>query len=405
MNRVVVVGGSLAGLRTCEALRAAGFAGSITLIGDEPHRPYDRPPLSKKLLAGDWEPERIALRAPDKLDELGLELRLGVPAEALDSTTRTVTLADGATVTGDAVVVATGARPRRLPGQGEGVHVLRTLDDAMSLRAAVTDGSHLVVIGAGFIGLEVAATARARGARVTVLEGLPAPLVRGLGPELGVAVARPLVEAGVDLRCAVRVESVDADGVTLADGERLDADAVLVGIGVEPATDWLAGSGLTIDDGVVADETLRAAPGVYVAGDLARWTHTGTGEQLRIEHWTNAADQGAAAARNLLAAAAGETGTPFAPVPFVWSDQGRQRVQVLGRPAGDDDETVVAVGDAAGHAFVALVRRDDRLRGVVGFNAPKPTMAYQQLLDTGASWDEAMALAADQTVPPPRPST
>lgn len=403
LDRVVVVGASLAGLRACEALRTEGFDGPITLIGDERHRPYDRPPLSKKLLAGDWEPERIVLRAPERLDELGLDLRLGAPADGLDVEQRAVRLADGDTVTGDAVVVATGAQPRRLPGQGDGVHVLRTLDDALAVRARLTEGAHLVVIGAGFIGLEVAATALGRGSRVTVLEGLAAPLVRGLGPELGAAVARPLVERGLDLRCGARVAAVEATGVTLADGERIAADVVLVAVGVTPATDWLTGSGLILRDGVVADERLRAAPGVYAAGDLARWTHVGTGEELRIEHWTNAADQGAAAARNLLAEASGAPGRAFAPVPFVWSDQGRTRVQVLGRPAEDGDETVVAVGDADGPAFVALVRRHDRLRGVIGVNAPKPTMAYQQLLAAGAGWGEALALAADQTVPPPRP--
>ena len=403
LRRVVVVGGSLAGLRACETLRAEGFDGTITLVGDEPHRPYDRPPLSKKLLAGDWEPDRIALRAPERIDELGLELRLGVPADGLDIDGLAVWLADGSKLPADAVVIATGARPRRIPGQGDGVHVLRTLDDALALRETLTPGAHLVVIGAGFIGLEVAATALGRGVRVTVLEGLPAPLIRGLGAELGAAVARPLVNAGVDLRLDTLVAAVDAAGVTLDDGERVAAEAVLVGIGVDPATDWLAASGLTVRDGVVADATLRAADGVYVAGDLARWPHLGTGEELRIEHWTNAADQGAAAARNLLADAAGEPGTAFAPVPFVWSDQGRNRVQVLGRPAEAGDEMVVAVGDADGHAFVGLVRRGDRLRGVIGFNAPKPTMGYQKLLASGASWDEAMALAADQTVPAPRP--
>lgn len=403
VGHVVVVGASLAGLRACEALRSEGFTGTISLIGAEHHRPYDRPPLSKKLLAGKWEPERIALRPADRFDELELDVRLGVAATGLDVSGRAVTLADGTVVAGDGVIIATGSRPRRLVDQPPGVHVLRTLDDALALRDMLTDGARLVVVGAGFIGLEVAATALGRGVDVTVLEGLPAPLVRGLGPELGRAATQSLIERGVELRCDVRVDTVDAGGVVLAGGERLDADAVLVGIGVDPVTDWLDDSGLEVRDGVVADEMLRAAPGVYVAGDVARWHHVGTGEELRIEHWTNAADQGAAAAKNLVAHADGGAGVAFAPVPFVWSDQGRHRIQVLGRPAENGDETVTAVGELSGHAFVALIRRGDRLRGAVGVNAPKALMAYQRLLTEGASWDEALALAAEQTVPPPRP--
>ncbi|MFV0306339.1 MAG: NAD(P)/FAD-dependent oxidoreductase [Desertimonas sp.] len=405
LRHVVVVGASLAGLRACEALRGDGFGGTVSLVGAETHRPYDRPPLSKKVLAGEWEPERIALRQPDRFDELGLDLHLGVAATALDAERRAVTLADGTVLDGDAVIVATGSRPRRLSGQPPGVHVLRTLDDAVGLRDELVEGSRLVIVGAGFIGLEVAATAVARDVGVTVLEGLGAPLVRGVGAELGWAASRPLIERGIDLRCEVRVETVDPTGVTLVGGERVPADAVLVGVGVDPVTDWLDTSGLELRDGVVADETLRAAPGVYVAGDIARWRHGGSGEELRIEHWTNAADQGAAAAKNLLAHAQGGAGTPFAPVPFVWSDQGRHRIQVLGRPASDGDEVVVAVGDTSEPAFVALVRRGDRLRGAIGVNAPKALMAYQRLLSEGAAWPDALALAATQTVPLPRPGS
>jgi len=402
LERVVVVGASLAGLRACEVLRASGFAGTITLVGAERHRPYDRPPLSKKLLAGDWEPERIQLRQPDAFDALGLDARLGVSAVGLDLDGRAVTLADGTTLAFDGAVLATGSQPRRLPDQPRGVLELRTLDDALVLRDRIADGTaRVIIVGAGFIGLEVAATALGRGCTVTVLEGAPAPLMRGLGAELGAAATRALVERGVDVRCAVTVAAVASDAVTLGTGERVAGDVVLIGIGVAPTTGWLDGSGLTITDGVVADATLRAAPGVYVAGDLARWPHTGFDEEIRIEHWTNAAEQGAAAARNLLAAAAGAPGEEFATVPFVWSDQGRHRIQVLGRPATEpDDETHVAVGDLEGHAFVALIRRGEHLRGAVGVNAPKQLMAYQKLLAAGASWTEARALAATQTAPP-----
>jgi NADPH-dependent 2,4-dienoyl-CoA reductase/sulfur reductase-like enzyme len=395
----VVVGASLAGLRACEALRANGFAGGVTLVGAEAHLPYDRPPLSKKLLAGDWGPDRVVLRQPEALAALALDLRLGVPAVGLDTDARVVALADGTDLPFDALVVATGSSPKRLPGQPAGVHVLRTLDDALALRARLADGTaRVVVVGAGFIGLEVAATARARGCAVTVLEGLPAPLVRGLGAELGTAATRVHVDHGIDLRCDVAVADVRADGVTLRDGSAIDADVVVVGIGVAPVTGWLEGGALALRDGVVCDATLRTAvPGVYAAGDVARWPHVHLDEELRIEHWTNAAEQGAAAATNLLAEAAGGERRPFAPVPFFWSDQGRHRIQMLGRPASEPgDVTEVAVGTLDGSSFVALFGRAGRLRGALGVNAGRHLMAYQRLLADGVSWDDGLALAATQ---------
>jgi NADPH-dependent 2,4-dienoyl-CoA reductase/sulfur reductase-like enzyme len=396
LERVVVVGSSLAGLRACETLRAKGFTGAVTLVGAEAHLPYDRPPLSKKLLAGDWEPDRVLLRPRDALEGLGLDLRLGVPAAGLDVDGRAVELADGSRLPFDGLVIATGSRTRRLPGQGDDVSELRTLDDSLALRPRIADGTaHVVVIGAGFIGLEVAATAHARGCPVTVLEAAAAPLVRGLGPELGVAATRVHVEAGIDLRCGVGVAEVGPDRVRLVDGELIEADVVVVGVGVAPATSWLEGSGLELRDGVVCDETLRTAvPGIYAAGDTARWPHVGYGEELRIEHWTNAAEQGAAAAGNLLAAAGGGQPAPYAAVPFFWSDQGRHRIQMLGLAStqvGDDVEVVV--GDLDQRSFVVLFGRSGRLRGALGVNAPKPLMSYQPLLARGVSWDDALAAA------------
>ena len=405
MDHVVVVGASLAGLRACEQLRTAGFAGRVTLIGAETHEPYDRPPLSKKLLAGDWEPDRIRLRKPGELDELRIETRFGVRATKLDAERQVVEVDDGADQPYDGLIIATGAAPRHLPGQPDarGIHVLRTLDDSIQLRTELVDGARVVVIGAGFIGLEVAATAKGRGCDVTVLEGLPAPLVRALGVEMGTAVAGVHARHGVDVRCGVQVAGIEtADGrvraVALADGTELPADVVLVGIGVAPAVDWLTGSGAELRDGIVCDTGLwTGLPGVFAAGDCARWPNLQFGEEggeeMRVEHWTNAAEQGAAAANNLLATAAGEPTTPYAPVPFFWSDQFDSRIQFLGRAAGMPDEQVhVVAGDLDGK-FCALYGHRGRLRGVLGVSMPKMVMPLRTLLLERASWDAALAEA------------
>jgi NADPH-dependent 2,4-dienoyl-CoA reductase/sulfur reductase-like enzyme len=398
---IVVVGASLAGLRACETLRTEGHAGSITLIGAEVHLPYDRPPLSKKLLAGDWEPDRIAIRPPAAIDELALDVRLGVPASGLDVEGRAVTLADGSSVPYDGLIIATGSATRRLPGQEDVaiVHELRTLDDALALRERIADGTaRVVVIGAGFIGLEVAATARAKGCAVTVLEGLAAPLVRGLGDEMGRLATAAHHADGIDIRCDVTVTALADGGVTLGDGSFVPADVIVVGIGVAPATGWLDGSGLQVRDGIVCDETLWAgSPGVYAAGDVARWPNALFGEEMRVEHWTNAAEQGALAARNLLATAGGGAGAAYAPVPFFWSDQHRHRIQFLGRSATTGGDRVeVVVGDPADHRFLALYGRGDRLWGALGVNAPKLVMPYRRLLDEAVSWDDAVAFSATQ---------
>ena len=409
VEQVVVVGASLAGLRACETLRGGGYAGRITLIGDEVTALYDRPPLSKKLLAGEWEPDRIQLRKPSDVDGLGLDLRLGVPAAGLDTTAQRVLLDDGSDVAYDALVIATGAVPRALPGQPAvpGIHTVRTLADSLALRADLQADRgrppRVTVVGAGFIGLEVAATARAAGAEVTVLEAAPAPLIRGLGAEMGAAAASVHVRHGVELRCGVPLAGVtlDAtgrvDGVELADGERVASDIVVVGIGVRPATDWLAGSGLTIDDGVVCDATLwTGVPGVWAAGDCARWHHRlfdpHDDAVMRIEHWTNAAEQGAAVGGNLLAAGRGEEPVPYAAVPFFWSDQFESRIQFVGRAHGGDEVRLIA-GSIDG-AFAAMYGWEGRLRGVLGVSMPKVVMPFRRLLAEQASWDDALAHAA-----------
>jgi NADPH-dependent 2,4-dienoyl-CoA reductase/sulfur reductase-like enzyme len=400
LRTVVVVGASLAGLRACETLRTDGYAGRITFIGAERHLPYDRPPLSKKLLAGEWEPDRITLRPPGELEALGIDVRFGVPAASLDLDDRAVTMADGTVVPFDSLVIATGSTTRRLPGQDAvpSVHELRTLDDSLALRARLVEGTRVVVIGAGFIGLEVAATAHGRGCAVTVLEGAPAPLIRGLGAAMGAAATAVHAEQGIDIRCGVTVAGLLADGVRLGDGTVVPADVIVVGIGVAPVTGWLEGSGLTLRDGIVCDETLAAGPsGVYAAGDVARWPNTLFGEEMRVEHWTNAAEQGAAAARNLLATAAGGTAAAYAPVPFFWSDQARHRIQFLGRSATEDTDVVeVLVGTPGEHRFLALYGRHGRLWGALGVNVPRLVMPYRKLLDERVSWANAVTLAAEQ---------
>jgi NADPH-dependent 2,4-dienoyl-CoA reductase/sulfur reductase-like enzyme len=397
---VVVVGASLAGLRAVETLRTEGFDGPVTLIGAEDHLPYDRPPLSKKVLSGEWEPGRVALRRDGGLDALDLDARLGVRAVELDLGGRTVRLTDGSAVAYDALVLATGAEVRRLPGQPdlEGLYMLRTLDDSLALRAALTDGApRVVVVGAGFIGSEVAATARGLGCPVTVVEALPVPLERALGPEIGAACAALHRAHGVDLRLGVGVDGFEGrdrvEGVRLTDGSVVAADVVVVGVGVTPATGWLEGSGLELRDGVVCDASLAAGPpGIYAAGDVCRWPNRLFGEEMRVEHWTNAAEQGAHAARTILGVAAGEAPSPYAPVPFFWSDQYGLKLQFLGR-AGPDDDVRIVHGSKEEHGFVALYGRAGRLRGVFGMARPKLVMGYQRLLAQGVSWDDALAHA------------
>jgi NADPH-dependent 2,4-dienoyl-CoA reductase/sulfur reductase-like enzyme len=397
IRNVVVVGASLAGLRAVEALRTGGFEGSITVIGDEPHVPYDRPPLSKRLLSGDWEPDRIALRRPDDMGSLAATWRQGVAATGLDLTAGEIRLADGDTVPFDGLIVATGSTARRLPDQENHPHVvtLRTLDDALDLRRRIQDGGRRVaVIGAGFIGLEVASTARMLGNDVIVLEGAEAPLIRGLGAAMGTAVAEVHADHGVEIRCNVQVEGFASSAVLIDGGWHEPADVVVVGIGVVPATGWLDGSGLVIRDGVVCAPSLNTGhPLVYAAGDLVRWYNPLFGEEMRVEHWTNAAEQGALAASNLISEAAGQTLVDYAPVPFFWSEQYDRRIQFLGR-AGPDDEVRVVAGSVDQRQFLAIYGRGDRLRGVLGVNMPRAVMPFRRHLIDRIGYVDAIEIAA-----------
>jgi 3-phenylpropionate/trans-cinnamate dioxygenase ferredoxin reductase subunit len=404
-STVLVVGASLAGWRAVETLRSEGFDGKISLIGDERHLPYDRPPLSKQVLAGTWPPEKAVLADKRRSSEHRVHEVLGRRAVHLDAGARKIELEDGSVLEGDAVVIATGARPRPLPGtealsQRDGLFTLRTLDDSLALRGAVTavDAARVVVIGAGFIGAEVASTCAALGCRVTVLEALDVPLRNVLGPKIGSHFASLHESHGVDLRTGVGVRAIrqaeagsgDRLVVELEGGETFPADVVVVGIGVIPETDWLADSGLTIDNGVVCDERLFAADGIVAAGDIARWQwrRDGGEEQIRIEHWQVAAEAGVAAARNLLAGRA--DALAFSPVPYFWSDQYGIRLQVLGSPRGSD-EIHIAEGSPEEGKFLALFGRDDRLRAVAAIGKPRQLMGFRPLLYEGSSWGDALA--------------
>ncbi len=394
MRSVTIVGASLAGLRAAETLRHEGFDGDVVLIGAEPHLPYDRPPLSKQVLAGDWEPAKTALTTAGKLADAGIELRAGLRATAFDLATRTLSLHTGEQLAVDGLIAATGARCRTLTGaEGlAGVHVLRSLDDCLALRDDLDAApSRVVVVGAGFIGAEVAATARGRGLEVTMVEALPNPLSRVLGDEMGRVCAAVHRDHGVDLRTGVGVEGLHrSDGrvaaVGLTDGSTVEADVVVVGIGVIPNTEWLNGSGVPLDDGVVCDASCAAASGVVAAGDVARWPNELFGEVMRVEHWDNAAAQGAHAARRLLDAGTGA----FKPVPWFWSDQYDRKIQLAGR-VGPGDEVRVVAGSIEQRRFAALYGRAGRLTGVLGFNRPRHVMRYRALIEQAADFEEALA--------------
>ncbi len=397
MRSIVVVGASLAGLRAVEALRRLGYDGRLALVGAESQRPYDRPPLSKEVLRGAREPEQIALSKPERFEALGLELHLGARAIALDLSERVAVLEGGERLRFDGLVIATGATPRRLPSAHDlaGVYTLRTLEDCLAIRRDLEQSPRVVVVGAGFIGAEVAATCRQRGLDVALVETLPVPMAHALGTEIGTVLAAVHRDQGVDLRCGAAVAGLvgsdRVERVRLGDGTELRADLVVVGIGVAPEVGWLEPSGLALSDGVVCDQTLATnAPGVVAAGDVARWYNPRFGESMRVEHWTNAVEQGEAAAERLLAGPEGAV--PFAPVPFVWSDQYELKIQSAGHPKPDDEIQIVD-GSLQERRFVALFGRADRLAGALAFNRPRQLMAYRRKLREGIGWKDALSEA------------
>jgi 3-phenylpropionate/trans-cinnamate dioxygenase ferredoxin reductase component len=395
LKRIVIVGASLAGLRAAMTLREDGFAGSLVVVGEEARMPYDRPPLSKQILSGEWTPQDTALPFDSAL--LDADWRLGRRAVSLNVGERRIELDDGSSEPFDGLIIATGAVPRSL---GEprlaGVHTLRTLDDAVALEADLRFGrGPVVVVGGGFIGAEVAATCRRRGLEVTIAEALPAPLSRALGPEVGALMASIHRDRGVEVRVGVSVRRVvgarRVEQVELSDGTSLAAGVVLVAVGVRPATDWLEGSGLALDDGVICDETCSVAPGIVAAGDVARWPSRRSQDVRRIEHWDNATRQAEHAARRLLAGSGPGGAGRYDPVPWVWSDQYELKLQLAGSPTPHDEVRVV-VSTSDERRVLAFYRRGERLVAGLGINRARLVLQLRTMLDNGISWEEATPL-------------
>jgi NADPH-dependent 2,4-dienoyl-CoA reductase/sulfur reductase-like enzyme len=394
-RRVVVVGASLAGLRAAEALRREGHDGPITLIGAEAHLPYDRPPLSKQVLAGAMDPEAIDLRFDPSLEA---EFLLSTRATGLDLDKRRVFVkGEQGTdeVPYDGLVIATGADPRTLPGlpELEGVFLLRTKDDSLALRAALIAGSpRVVVVGAGFIGSEVASTSHDLGLDVTVIEALPVPMVRAIGESMGRRCTQLHRDHGVKLHLGAGVTGLTGtgrvEGVRLDDATVVPADVVVIGVGVAPTTGWLADSGVDLDNGVRCDRWCRVLsggrprPGVVAAGDVAQWEFPTAGQPVRIEHWTNAIDQGQAAAGSLLK---GEEAAPYDPVPYFWSDQYETKIQFVGH-IQPGDELHHLEDSPEDDRFVVGWVRDGRLVAALGFGRPARIVRYRAQIQADAPW-------------------
>ena len=389
MKSVIVVGAGLAGLRSAEALREQGYQGELTLVGAEPHPPYDRPPLSKAVLTGETEDTTL----PAEWERLRCGLRLGERAGALrfhpDRTGGVVETSAGP-LDFDGLVIATGASAIRLPGEGP-QHVVRTVEDARGLRGSLRRGARVLIVGAGWIGAEVATVAAGLGCRVTVLEAGAAPLVAVIGPELGALTAGWYAEAGVELQFGVRVASVDRGGVTLADGRFLPADVVVVGVGARPEVDWLAGSGLEVERGVVVDGALRTSrPEAVAVGDCAAWWSRRYGRRLLVEHWETALKAPQVAAATLL----GRPGV-YDPAPYFWSEQFGRTVQYAGHHTAEDQMVFRCSPDSS--SWTALWFSGDRLQAVLAVDRPRDLSQGRRLINDSAELDQG--LVSDPRVP------
>jgi 3-phenylpropionate/trans-cinnamate dioxygenase ferredoxin reductase subunit len=383
----VIVGGGLAATRTAEQLRRADYPGPITIVSDEVHLPYDRPPLSKEVLRS--EVDDVTLKPREFYDEHRITLRLGSAATGLDTTQQTVALDDGTELDYDELVIATGLVPKRIPAfpQLEGIRVLRSFDESLALRRHASDARRAVIVGAGFIGCEVAASLRRLGVDVVLVEPQPAPLASVLGTRIGELVARLHRSEGVDVRTEVAVHEVrghgHVDSVVLTDGTELATDLVVVGVGSRPATEWLQGSGVHVENGVICDAAGRtSAPHVWALGDVASWRHA-RGHQARVEHWSNIAEQ----ARVVVPAILGKELPSSAVVPYFWSDQYDVKIQCLGEPQATD---IVHLVEDDGRKFLAFYERDGLVAGVVGGGRPGPVMKTRAKIAAAAPISEVL---------------
>ena len=389
-HTTAIVGASVGGVRTAQALRAAKYDGRIVLIGDDHNMPYDKPPLSKAFLSGRVSQSDICLLNAETADTLNIELVLGNAAIALDPARAVVTLADGLTVGYDCLVLATGARARPSPwGSQDGIHVIRSVADATALRRDIEEGGHLAIIGAGFVGAETAATARAMGLDVTLIDPTPAPMSRLLGSDMGRRFTDLHVRNGVDTRFGVGVESVDGEvgafDIGLTDNSTVHATAVVVGIGAIPNDGWVATSGLHIDNGIVCDRYCNASGhgNIFALGDVARFDNVRRNESTRLEHWTNAVEQAAVVAHNIVHPTDRRL---HAPLEYAWSDQFDWKIQIVGL-AESHTQTVVEDPTNPNRFAIAYATDDSQLSGLVAVNWPKALITARRALDKGIAFD------------------
>ncbi|MDA4109304.1 NAD(P)/FAD-dependent oxidoreductase [Mycolicibacterium holsaticum] len=387
---IVIAGGGLAAARTADQLRRSDYTGPVTIVSDEDHLPYDRPPLSKEVLRA--ETDDVTLKPAEFYEENDITVLLSNGARSVDTATKTLTLADGGELGYDELIIATGLVPKRISSFPDlaGIHVLRNFDESLALRREAASARRAVVVGAGFIGCEVAASLRKLGVAVSLVEPQPAPLASVLGQQIGELVARLHRAEGVDVYCGVGVSGVSGtdrvEKVVLSDGTELDADIVVVGIGSQPATDWLEGSGIELDNGVVCDAVGKTnVANVWAIGDVASWRNT-VGHQVRVEHWSNVADQ----ARVLVPALLGQEVPAVSAVPYFWSDQYDVKIQCLGEPEATD--TVHVVADD-GRKFLAFYERDGVVAGVVGGGMPGKVMKTRSKIAAGVPIAEVLPSA------------
>lgn len=386
-------------MRVADGLRKNGYEGEVVLISDEDHPPYDRPPLSKQVLLGEWSPSQTYFHGVDELQRRGVRLVTGQAAVGLeqDALGGSVRMSDGSSLPFDHVVIATGSRPRQLPIPApRGVHTLRTIEDAGALVEAFAARPQVTIVGGGFIGAEVATAARKQGLDTTIVEALPTPLSRHLGDRVGEACSALYTRNGVTVRTGATLTQIlgqdRVEALVLADGTIVPTDLVIVGIGAQPNSEWVEGSGLTVDNGVVCTSTGRAAERVWAVGDVARWFHPLFGQHIRVEHWTHATEQ----AHHVARAIAGDAPGELTSVPYVWSDQFGVKMHITGRPS--PLATLLEVdGDLGSEHFVGLYVEDDAVVGAVAFNDPRASALSRRLIANRADPATALEKLAPRT--------